>query len=720
MEYPARIGKRSPQQATRRALDTAACTWSLIVVACATVGLGAAHSAGSTTAPEPASHAGARAYADQCASCHGATRSGGFGPPVSGSAFKAKWEGSPEKLLAYISKFMPPSEPGSLKPSEYQAVTDFLLQDDAAQPKAAADAAPTGEAAPERRQFATGIDANLDATAIAVEKERREHLADLRPVTASLAAQPDAADWLHWRNGYSSLGFSPLDQINTTNVGKLSLIWSLALPPGTNEIAPLVHDGVIFLNSAGNVQAIDGPTGDVLWEFARPTKPWQVPVSQPRSMALYGSSLFVPTEDGHMLALDMRTGNKLWDTMIDSGGKEPIQLTGGPIAARGVVMQGAAGCSGVRGVSLAGGCFIIGLDAVTGKEIWRFKTLAREAEIGGDSWGGAPTSDRHGGSVWIAGSYDPDTNLAYFGVGQTYHVASLLGPGTQSSEKTAALYTDSTVALDPATGKLIWHYQHLSRDVWDMDWTFERQIFTLPGMGDKVMATMGKLGILDVLDARTGKYLFSRDVGLQDLVEKIDPVTGQKVTRKDAEPEEGKTRLICPDSGGVRNWPATAYDPAHATLFIPMVIACMHYSWRSGVPGGQPDFSFQSVPRADSAEKFGRLTAIDVASGELLWAIPWRTPASSAVLATAGGIVLSGRADRYFEARDSRNGSLLWRTRLNGVASSFPVTFGARGRQYIAVTAGGGGPRDAAWRPLTPEVRSPPAQTTLWVFALPQ
>jgi alcohol dehydrogenase (cytochrome c) len=266
-------------------------------------------------------------------------------------------------------------------------------------------------------------------------------------------------------------------------------------------------------------------------------------------LALHGTSLYVPTTDGHMVALDARSGAVLWDSEVipmaqrSSIGKAEgvaLHMNGGPIVVKGKV---------IMGVSLGlekspGGCFIIALDAATGRELWRFHTIARPGQPGGDSWNGAPVNERYGGGVWTAGSYDPDLDLIYFGIGNTYNSATLLEPrpGAKGVTNNDGLYTDATVALRPDTGELAWHYQHHRRDVWDLDWVFEQSLVTLQidGKPRKLVVTAGKTALFDALDAATGAFVFAKDLGVQNLVTHVDPVTGEKHVNPAVQPEAGK------------------------------------------------------------------------------------------------------------------------------------------------------------------------------------
>ncbi len=500
--------------------------------------------------------AGQAAYASHCAACHGASLGGTFGPPLSGPAFTKKWRNkSAASLRDLIAATMPPSKPGGLDGATYAALTDLILAHNqlAALPASSAPVVASVPASSEGGSASGGAgdpSRNEDPAFHAVKKQHAALLNAMSPVTEAMLRQPPAADWLNWRRSDDGFGYSPLTQINGTNAERLQLAWSLSLPAGTNQITPLVHDGVMFVNSFGTVQAIDASTGDVLWKFVRvaaAVTPAGPPTTQPRSLAIYGTTLFVPTLDNHLLALDARTGELRWDHLIEESGGV-LRLTGGPMVVHGKVIQGVSGCSGA---GYAGGCFILALDAETGKELWRFNTIARPGLAGGDTWNDAPMAQRFGGSVWLAGTYDAALNLVYFGTGQTYHIAPLMKANANREASSDALYTDTTLALNPDSGELVWHYQHHGREVWDLDWAFERTIVTLPtAQGPtKAVVTFGKLGILDALDARTGRYLFSHDMGLQNLVTAIDARTGHKTTDPKLEPEVGKAKNGVPFPG---------------------------------------------------------------------------------------------------------------------------------------------------------------------------
>jgi alcohol dehydrogenase (cytochrome c) len=565
---------------------------------------------------------------------------------------------------------------------------------------------------------------NEDETFKAITAKRAALLNGLSLVTQQMLDNPPAGDWLVWRRTYEGLGYSPLEQINKRNVATLTGTWSWSLPVSPNEITPLVHDGVMFLASANRVQALDAVTGDLLWQYVR-----QLPAAFgtggaaiAKNLAIHQDRLFVPTADRHLVALNVRTGAVIWDHEIIAASDVGPVISGGPIVAKDKVIIGVSRCNTYKG-----GCFITALDTATGAEKWRFYTIARPDQPGGDTWNGAPLDERYGGAVWIAGSYDPALNLLYFGLGQTYSSATLLAPrpGQTQVGNNDALYTDSTVALDPDTGRLAWHYQHMNRDVWDMDWVFERSLIDLPikGVNRKVSVTAGKMAIIDVIDRTDGQYLFSKDLGLQNLVSAIDPVTGRKTINPALAPEVGVTKLVCPHAGGARAWPATAYNPRTKILYLPLVEACGDFVWMprdpKDVAAGGTDFRWTLKKRPDADGRFGRVEAVNLETGKTVWTYRGRAPQVSAILATGGGLIFEGDRERMFRARDEMTGKILWQVRLNAVASSFPITYAVAGKQYVAVVTGGGGNHEATWINLTPEIVGPPPAITVQVFALP-
>ncbi len=665
--------------------------------------------------------AGRAAYQRNCAACHGASvDDGNSAPPLRGAALLGKYAGKPAAdLFTYVSTKMPATAPGSLGGAEYAQIIAYLLQQ---------NGFATG-----RREFASDATALASVTIPALPggrgggggglsagvklppaPKRVNPLDKITAVTDTLLQNPPAGEWLTWRRGFDYQGFSPLKQITKSNVNNLRVAWTWTLSPGSNEATPLVHDGVMFLHSPGDkLEALDAATGDLLWQYARILPPG-VNASNKRMISIYGNKVYMGTSDIHVVALDVKTGRVVWDEPLTE--ERGFTLTGGPLAAKGKIMIGTGG-------RVAGKNYIVALDAETGKVAWRFNTIAQPGEPGGDTWNDHTAEERNGGSVWIAGSYDSALNLAFFGVAQTYDTALLAKP-VKPGVKTDGLYTDCTLAINPDTGKLVWYYQHLSNDQWDLDWVFERQIVRLPvnGVVRPVIVTSGKQATYDVLDAETGKYIFSKDLGLQNIVTAIDPVTGKKTINPETLPGDGQSHMVCPHVDGAKSWLPGSYNPDTKILYVPLVEACNDL-----VPlteGGGRGLLSTGVrpavrPRPDSDGKYGRVQAINMVTREVMWTERHRAPVSSGALDTAGGVIFNGSIDRFFRAYDDQTGKLLWETRLTDVPSNAPISYSVNGKQYIAIGVGGGGAQATGFAPLVPEIQNLDRAAAVWVFQLP-
>ncbi len=665
---------------------------------------------------------GRRAYEAACAVCHGANLDDGpLGSPLKGVAFMDKYGGkSAAVLFERLRTTMPTGNPGSLDAATYAALTALILQaNDVVGGETELPADPRALAAMQIPAGGFSFMAYSPYTARDVPV-RATPLERFEPVTDDALASPPPEDWLTWRRGYDAHGFSPLAEIDVRNVGELRVAWSWTLPSGSAEGVPLVRDGTLFVQAYGDVvQALDAKTGDLLWQYTHPLEEGAAPFHK-RGLALYGDRLYLGTSDAHVVALDVRTGEVVWDTRVGEH-REREGINGGPLAARGKIMVGttATGVAAKRG-----GPQIVGLDAETGEIAWRVGTIARPGERGGDSWNGMPYDERTGASVWTPGSYDPETGLAYFGTGNTYDTGPLLVPSGEPGVTSDALYTNSTLAIDPDTGELVWHFQHFPNDQWDLDWAFERQILELPvgGRDRKVALTAGKIGIYEALDAATGEFLFALDLGLQNIVTEIDTRTGRKLVDVSRYPGDGGIQLVCPHGAGAKNFLPASYGAARRVLVVPLNEACMDVF---PVPGGGRGGLSSGVnwgirPRPDGDGLYGRLQAIDLGTGETLWTTRQRAPQTSGVLATAGGLVFAASLDRFFRAYDERTGEALWETRLNDVSSSSPIAYAVDGKQYVAIVVGEGGFHARSFAPLVPELVSPPNRgAAVWVFTLP-
>ncbi|MCG8414167.1 MAG: PQQ-binding-like beta-propeller repeat protein [Pseudomonadales bacterium] len=551
---------------------------------------------------------------------------------------------------------------------------------------------------------------------LSVDPQTIPLLQNYSAVTDETLQNPPDSDWLIWRSTYASQGHSQLTEINTNNVENLQLAWRQQITPGNNMPTPLVHDGVMFLYSAGDVVlALDATNGQLLWRYRH--QGGEV-TSQKFGLALHGNKVLMPTSDGHIVALDARSGNVIWDHTIDTQGVTGYVLRSAPLVASGQVIQG------VIGSRVPGGGFIVAVDLESGTETWRFNTIARPDEVGGNTWNNIPLAERQGGSVWIPGSYDPELDLVFFGASPTYNTAPLLYPIGIEGVNNAALYTNSTLALRPATGELVWHYQHMANDQFDHDWIFERTILEMDVAGEsrKLILTAGKPALFDAMDAATGKYLFSFDTGIQNIVGQIDPDTGFKHINPGIYPDTESTRLVCPMYQGGRNWPATSTNEEAGLLFVPLFEVCMNTRLTGETGLLSSGLRMDPAPLPGSDGNFGSLQAIDLASREMLWQYRQQMPPSSAALSTKGGLVFAGFMDRSFKAFDQRTGKQLWQTQLDAIPASFPITYSVGNKQYVAVVSGQLNMHTGIWLGIlaqfTGHVEHDPGLPAIWVFAL--
>lgn len=665
---------------------------------------------------------GKATYEENCSRCHGSALEGGqFGPPLISPEFIDRWADQPlGAFFTFVKTAMPPGAGGTLSNLGYADVIAHILASYGLQSGAQEFPAELGKLeglhVPKRAVLepaAKGRHGAQLAAGVVLPPwpARPDLLSHLASITDEQLSAPPEGSWLSWRRTRDAAGFSPLKQVTRKNVQNLQVAWSLALPPGPNETTPLMHDGVLFVQSYGDhVQALDASTGDELWHYSR-RLPQGASATVHRNMALYGDKLYVTTSDVCVIALDIKTGKVVWEQRI--GDFKKTLSTGGPLIAAGVVMQGLT----------FGGHAIVGLNAETGKIIWRFNTIAQPGEPHGDSWNGLPAESRSGGSVWTAGSYDPEQKLAFFGTGPTYDTEPLKNPVNRPGITNDALYTDVTLAIDPQTGRLAWHYQHMANDQWDFDWAFERHLAFLPvkGTRKKLLLTAGKEAIYDALDAQTGQYIFSMDLGLQNVVTSIDPKTGRKSIDRSLTPGRDRTVTACPHEGGGKSWLPASYDAAVTTLYVPLNETCMDMV---PVPPGIQGFLSTGVnltlrPRSDSDGRYGRVQAINLTTRKVMWVTRERAPTTTGVLATAGGVVFAGAADRWFSAYDASTGKRLWRNRVSDIPNSVPISYLANGEQYIAMVVGGGWGQAGKYNGLIPESPLPLVRSSaIWVFKL--
>ena len=549
------------------------------------------------------------------------------------------------------------------------------------------------------------------------------------PVTDKMLASPDPGDWLMWRRTWNSWGYSPLTQINKTNVRQLTLAWSHAMTPGIQEGTPLVHSGILFMpNPADVIHALNAKTGDLLWEYKRAwpedlKKYFPVPEIN-RNLAIHGNYIIDTSGDDFVFALDASTGRLAWETKILDY-RMGAQQTSGPIIVNGKVISG-------RGCEPEGGpdaCVITAHDATSGRELWRTHTIPQPGEPGYDTWGNVPYQERRHVGTWMVPSYDPDLNLIIVGTSVTSPAPKYMLGGSANKH----LYHNSTLALNADTGKIVWYYQHLV-DHWDLDHPFERLIVDTAvapnprevtwinpkirsGERRKVVTGIpGKTGIVYTLDRQTGEFLWARPTVAQTVVRRIDGATGEVIVNEDsvftADKEE---RFICPNTAGGKNWEAGAYSPLTNAMYFPLQNTCMQLT-STGDKTSLYAINAKPQIATTAGNMAGTVQAISVETGAIMWKYQQRAGTTSLV-ATASGLLFGGDVNGRFRALDQATGKVLWETNLGSAVTGYPITFAIEGKQYVAVSTGSS-LATGGIAALTPELK-PSNANNLFVFTLP-
>lgn len=542
---------------------------------------------------------------------------------------------------------------------------------------------------------------------------------DTTGIDGARIIKADGGEWLSYGRTYDEQRFSPLDQINTGNVGELGLAWYADLDTARGqEATPLVIDGKIYVTTAwSKVKAFDATTGKPLWDYD-PKVPGETGVKAccdvvNRGLAAWGNMLFLGTLDGRLIALDRGTGREIWSKVTVDQDKS-YTITGAPRVIDGMVIIGNGGAEfGVRG-------FVAAYDAATGKQLWKFYTVpdrpgANEAEYlkaAETSWKGEYWNIGGGGTVWDAMAYDPELGLLYVGVGN----GSPWNQAYRSPGGGDNLYLSSIVAIRVKTGEYAWHYQTTPGETWDYTATQHIMLADLEigGKTRKVLMQAPKNGFFYVIDRTTGEFISANNFVPVNWATGVDQKTGRPIENPAARVDKtGKPFIVSPGPLGAHNWHPMAYDAKQKLVFIPAQITSYPYIPAAGWKPSKIGFNVgmdtannampadNSVREAAKKATKGVLIAWDPVAQKERWRVTLGGPWNGGVLATAGGLVFQGNAMGNFVAYDSASGKNLWSFEAQTGVVAAPMTYSIDGQQYVAVLAGWGG----AW-PITAGVLS--------------
>ena len=508
-----------------------------------------------------------------------------------------------------------------------------------------------------------------------------------RPVSVRIDVQPEklllqpvGTNWPSYNGDYTGRRFSSLNQINKSNVGQLRLGWIFHAPNSSAmEVTPVVYEGMMFATSANDAYALDAQTGRVVWHYARPITEGLIDDASEhhnRGVALWHARVYMETDNAHLLCLDARSGNLLWDVAYTDGNKN-YGATSAPLLVKDKVLVGTSGGDdGVRG-------FISAFDAESGKLVWRFWTIPGPGEHGSESWPG--TAYLHGGgTTWMPGTFDPELNTIFWG---TSNPAPDFNGDTRPGDD---LYTDCVLALDADTGKLKWYFQFTPHDLYDYDATETPVLIDAPYQGEqrKLLVEANRNGFFYILDRKNGKFLSA--VRFADKLNWAKGIGGNgRPVLTGVVPTEEGTR-VCPGFSGATNWYAPSYNPSTGLFYFMASENCSVYL--RGAEKFVPGRTFYATGAKRSPGDAGKkiLLAYDVSSSKPVWKYPQIGSGHSngGTMTTDGGLVFFGDDAQSFEAVDALTGVPLWHFQTGQTITASPMSFSVNGTQYVAIAAG--------------------------------
>ncbi len=526
-------------------------------------------------------------------------------------------------------------------------------------------------------------------------------------------------DVLTYGMGYSHQRFSPLTHINRDNVQKLVPAWAYSMADNNGQQSHvLVKDGIMYVTDHVKTVALDALTGKAVWKSVIEYPPETTRVVccgiVNRGGALFDGKLYRTTLDANVIALDIKTGKEVWRTK-SADPKDGYSMTVAPLVANGVLIAGVAGAEyGHRG-------YLEGYDPQTGKVLWRTWIVPAPGEKGSETWPANDSWKTGGGSTWLTGSYDPELDLVFWGTGNP-------APWNPLGRKGDNLYTNSVLAFRPKTGQVVWYYQSTPGDPFDYDGVNELVQAELPvnGANKKVIMQAHRNGFFYVLERENGKLLAANKFVKVNWADGVDLETGRPVwsaeTKSVFEKGAGHKVRIWPALVGGKNWAPMSYSPQTRLAYINSTDFGWDYEPLPAEevakmkPGQTPYFGVKREYVFDHPDGRGHLRAIDPLTGKSKWAIPFKSPNMAGTLATAGGVVFTGRLTGEFMAVDAESGKVLWEFQLGAGSVGQPVTWERDGKQYVTMTSGSSGPYVA--RVGDPNLANVAPGGSVWTFKL--
>jgi alcohol dehydrogenase (cytochrome c) len=636
---------------------------------------------------------GQNLYEKRCASCHGLQLTGGSASPLAGNGFMAKWGQGKHNVdeLYYITRTqMPYGAAGTMTRQQYLDIVAYILKSNGY--PAGDRALPADSAALKKILIQPQIATKGSATQPPPSSPANpETAATGKPSSASPSqqelneAQTNSTDWLLTNHNYSGQRFIDLKQINNRNAASMRPVGMYqASDTNTFHTNPLVYRGVMYLTTANSTMALNATNGQLLWRHdwrlkGKPGWPMQ------RGVAIKDGMVVRGTHDGYLLALDAATGKLLWDKALVDMSKREAGFTMPPLIYEDLILIGPAGSElGVKG-------WVGAFRLKDGEAVWRFNTVPDDGEPGAETWEKADARVKGGGSLWSPMSLDTEQGVLYFAVANPApDFYSLARPG-------ANLYTNSLVALDVRTGKLKWHYQVVPHDTHDWDLTQASPLFSanVNGKTRKLIATVGKSGVLHVLDRETREKIYAV------------PVSSQLNTEVPLTPEGVR---VCPGIQGGVLWNGPALNPQTNTLYVNSVEWCGTFGVARELRHIEGQFYMGGFSRLDPvAQSKGWLTAVDASTGKLRWRYQSSRPLLAAITATSADMVFTGEITGDFIALDGRDGKVLYRFNTGGPINGGVISYAVNGKQYVAVMSGNA---TSFWQ-------ARPGSSTVIIFALP-